>query len=51
MLLKQVLDLVETHGDIVLGVLLTGQVSALDLIKKGGKSGLIGPSPSPGADE
>lgn len=43
-LIKQVLDLVEEHGDIVLGALLTGQITTLDLLKKGGNnSGLIGP--------
>jgi hypothetical protein len=44
LLLKQVLDLVEHHGDIVLGALLTGQLTALDLLKKGGSdSGFIRP--------
>jgi hypothetical protein len=38
---SQVLDLVEQHGDIVLGALLTGKLTALDLIKKGGNDGLI----------
>jgi hypothetical protein len=43
LLLKQVLDLVEDHGDIVLGCLLTGNITVLDLLKKGGnKDGLIG---------
>lgn len=45
LLLKQVLDLVETHGDIVLGCLLTGQISTLDLLKKGAKGGLIEDGP------
>lgn len=34
MLLLQTLDLVERHGDVVLGALLSGQLTALDLIKK-----------------
>lgn len=43
-LCTQVLDLVQEHGDIILGALLTGKLTALDLIKKGGKdSGIIGP--------
>ena len=37
-LLLQTLDAVEHHGDIVLGALLSGQLSALDLLKKGGPS-------------
>jgi hypothetical protein len=44
LLLKQTLDLVEVHGDIVLGALLSGQLTALDLLKKGGNdSGFIQP--------
>jgi hypothetical protein len=34
-LMLQTLDLVEVHGDIVLGALLSGKLTALDLIKKG----------------
>jgi|GEM_PF-5604066 hypothetical protein len=33
-LLLQTLDLVEKHGDIVLGALLSGKLTAFDLIKK-----------------
>ena len=43
-LLLQTLDLIERHGDVVLGALLSGQLTALDLIKKevdtNGSSGL-----------
>jgi hypothetical protein len=35
-LLLQTLDLVEQHGDIVLGALITGKLTALDLLKAGG---------------
>lgn len=35
-LLLQTLDLIEQHGDIVLGALLTGKLTALDLLKTGG---------------
>jgi hypothetical protein len=39
----QVLDLLEEHGDIVLGALLSGQLTALDLLKKeGGTDGTAG---------
>ena len=33
-LLLQTIDLVEKHGDVVLGALLSGELTALDLIKK-----------------
>jgi len=43
-LVVQVLDLVEHHGDVVLGALLTGKLSTLDLLRMGGEDdGLIGP--------
>lgn len=35
LLYGQVLDLVENHGDVVLGALLVGRVTVLDLLKKG----------------
>jgi hypothetical protein len=40
-LLIQTLDLLEEHGDIVLGALLSGKITALDLLKKGGENGSI----------
>jgi len=40
-LLKSTLDLVEKHGDIVLGFVLSGQISILDLLKKGVPEGGI----------
>ena len=52
MLLLQTLDLVEQHGDIVLGALLSGKLTALDLLKQGGSdSGLVGPKTEPLSDE
>ena len=43
-LVNSMLNVVDQYGDIVFGALLTGKISALDLIKKGGEtSGLIGP--------
>ncbi len=33
-LLAQTLDLIEEHGDIVLGALMSGKLTALDLIRK-----------------
>ncbi len=48
---SQTLDLVEQHGDIVLGALLTGHLSALDLIKKGGKDGFVSNQKNVGADD
>jgi hypothetical protein len=35
-LLYQTLDLIEEHGDIVLGALLSGKLTVLDLLKKEG---------------
>lgn len=35
LLYGQVLDLVEKHGDVVLGALLVGRITVLDLLKKG----------------
>ena len=35
LLLIQVLDLLEDHGDVILGALLSGKITALDLLKKG----------------
>ena len=37
-LLMQVLDLVEQHGDVVLGALISGKLTVLDLLKRGGKA-------------
>jgi hypothetical protein len=37
MLFIQVLDLLDEHGDIVLGALLSGKLTALDLLKKKGE--------------
>lgn len=37
LLLREVLDLVEEHGEIVIGALLTGKVSVYELLQKGGK--------------
>lgn len=50
-LIKQTLDMVEKHGDIVLGCLLTGQITALELLKKGGSDGLIGDTPPSERDD
>jgi hypothetical protein len=41
MLFLQVLDMVESHGPIVLGAIMSGELSALDILVKGGKDGLI----------
>lgn len=35
-LLISVLDLVDAHGEIVIGAIMTGKLQALDLLKKGG---------------
>jgi uncharacterized protein (DUF488 family) len=40
-LLIQTLDLLEEHGDVVLGALLSGKITALDLLKRGGPDGSI----------
>jgi hypothetical protein len=37
-LILQIIDLVEKHGDIVLGALLSGKLTALDLLKIGGEN-------------
>lgn len=42
MLFLQVLDMIEAHGPVVLGAIMTGQVSALDILVKGGESEPIG---------
>jgi hypothetical protein len=39
LLLLQLLDMVEEHGEIVLGALITGKLSVLDILQKGDKSG------------
>ena len=42
LVLVQMLDLLEEHGDVVLGALMSGRITVLDLIKKGGsKGGLV----------
>jgi len=44
-LLVQVLDLLEDHGDIILGALLSGKLTALELLKRGiDKEGMIEPT-------
>jgi hypothetical protein len=43
LLLIQVLDLVQQHGEIVLGALITGKITAYDLLKKGDKDESIRP--------
>jgi len=40
LLFLQVLDMVESHGVIVLGAIMSGELSALDILVKGGKNGL-----------
>jgi hypothetical protein len=40
MLFLQTLDLIESHGIIVLGAIMSGELSALDILVKGGKDGL-----------
>lgn len=42
-LAMQMVTLVERHGDIVLGALLSGKLTALDLLKQGGFDGIVGP--------
>jgi hypothetical protein len=42
-LVMRMIDLVEKHGDIVLGAFLSGQLSVLDLLRKENTSGAIGP--------
>lgn len=42
LLLRQVLDMVEVHGDVVLGAFLTGHLNVFDVLKKGGPNGSIG---------
>jgi hypothetical protein len=40
MLFLQTLDMIESHGVIVLGAIMSGELSALDILVKGGKDGL-----------
>ena len=35
LLINRVLDLIEEHGDVVLGALLSGKLTVLDLLKRG----------------
>ena len=35
LLINRVLDLIEAHGDVVLGALLSGKLTVLDLLKRG----------------
>ena len=42
LLLGQVLDMVEVHGDVVLGAFLTGNLNVFDALRKGGPNGSIG---------
>ena len=42
-LLVQTLDLVEKHGDVVLGALLTGHLTSLDILRKEEQDGTIRP--------
>ena len=35
LLINRVLDLIEEHGDVVLGALLFGKLTVLDLLKRG----------------
>ena len=35
LLINRVLDLIEEHGDVVLGALLSGKLTLLDLLKRG----------------